>query len=114
LFLIVAAVPAGAEPLFEIHHLFTKQRTPKIIVAQDGSVLAFAKSCKLLRRSTDGGATWSETVNVPIEGGGNAMINDTTGEVLIVMSGKGMLCRSRDHGATWEKQLTPSALCRRK
>ena len=47
-----------AKPTFELTDLFESVRIPNITVATDGTVLAFASSGKLLRRSTDGGATW--------------------------------------------------------
>ena len=40
-----------AAPFMEMQDLFTSVRIPKIIVAQNGTVLAFAKSDRVLRRS---------------------------------------------------------------
>jgi hypothetical protein len=50
--------------LGEVEDLFDGVRIPNIIVAADGSVLAFGKSGNLLRRSTDNGRTWSEIQQV--------------------------------------------------
>lgn len=53
---IASESPHKAEeaPFFEIQNeLFKSTRFPKIIVAADGSVLAFAPSSKILRRSED-------------------------------------------------------------
>ena len=40
-------------PVFEVQNLFESVRIPNILVATDGTVLAFAKSGQLLRRSED-------------------------------------------------------------
>jgi sialidase-1 len=99
------------KPRFEFQHLFEKVRIPKIVVATDGTVLAFAENCSRLRRSTDSGKTWTE-VQVLAAKGGNALIDKNTGDVLIVCPGAGHLLRSGDHGASWTKEeitLKPNA-----
>ena len=88
----------------EIQDLFKGVRIPKIVVAADGAVLAFGKSGHLLRRSTDGGKTWSEARAVGPDAGGNAIVDEVTGDVLVVRAGKGYLWRSSDHGATWTRE----------
>jgi sialidase-1 len=93
-----------AAPVFEMQDLFKGMRIPKIVVAADGSVLAFAKSCRLVRRSTDGGKTWSEAREVGHDAGGNAIVDATNGHVLVVGPGRGVLWRSRDHGETWQRE----------
>ena len=45
-------------PACDVQDLYQKERIPKIVVAAEGAVLAFARSGRLLRRSTDGGKTW--------------------------------------------------------
>ncbi|MCF7854136.1 MAG: glycoside hydrolase, partial [Candidatus Pacebacteria bacterium] len=80
-----------------------KQRIPRIIVAADGSVLAFNRSCGLLRRSEDAGETWSRPVELE-SGGGNVIVDDTTGELLIVRPADARLWRSADHGRTWQAE----------
>lgn len=95
----------------EPQDLFESERIPKIVVAADGTVLAFAKSCRLLRRSEDGGQTWGPVRE--FDTGGNAIVDHTTGDVLIVSPGKQLLWRSEDNGATWEKEeivVKPNAL----
>jgi sialidase-1 len=98
--------PAGAAPpaapFFEVQDLFQAVRTPKIVVAADGTVLAFANGCRLLRRSTDGGRTWSAAQEVAPDASGNALVDASAGHVLVVCPGHGRLWRSRDHGATWQ------------
>lgn len=93
--------------------LFTTERMPKIVVAHDGTVLAFAAGCRLLRRSGDRGATWSAAVAVNEEGGGNAVVDDTTGDVLVVCPARLCLLRSGDCGVTWTQEqiaISPNAI----
>jgi sialidase-1 len=97
-------MPAEPAPLFDVQDLFQSVRIPKIVVAADGSVLALAKSGRLLRRSTDGGKTWSEVREIGPDASGSAIVDDTTGHVLVVAAGHGHLWRSADHGATWKRE----------
>jgi len=90
--------------VLEIQDLFESVRIPCITVATDGSVLAFANSGRLLRRSEDGGATWSPVQEVGPDAGGSAIVDDTTGDVMVVSSEKAHLWRSRDHGKTWQRE----------
>jgi sialidase-1 len=87
-----------------IEHLFHGVRIPNIVVAADGSVLAFGKSGNLLRRSTDGGRTWSESQQVGEAAGGSAMVDQNTGDVMVVDPRSSALWRSSDHGRTWERE----------
>lgn len=92
--------------MLQIQQLFdsrNKQRIPKIIVAADGSVLAFNRSCGVMRRSEDAGETWSEPAELD-SGGGNVVVDDGTGEVLIVRPADARLWRSQDHGRTWHAE----------
>ncbi|MEA3365222.1 MAG: sialidase family protein, partial [Candidatus Hydrogenedentes bacterium] len=91
-------------PLFDMGDLYTDQRIPKIVVATDGSVLAFAKSCHLLRRSEDGGATWSEAVEVGPNAGGNAIVDEVNGNVLILNGKPACVWLSTDHGKAWRRE----------
>jgi sialidase-1 len=102
----------SASPFFHIQPLYEGERVPKIVVAPDGAVLAFAASCRRLRRSTDGGATWSEAVDLPEGCGGNAVVDEVAGDVLIV-GGRGWQYRSGDSGVSWTREamtLEPNAL----
>lgn len=99
-------------PHFEMQELFSSVRIPKIVVARDGTVLAFAKACRMLRRSEDGGKTWSPVQNVGSGASGNAIVDDNSGDVLIV-GGRGCLWRSADSGKTWQREdtvLKPNAV----
>ncbi len=101
------AAEVGADaretPSVRLQELFKKQRLPKIVVASDGSVLAFAAGCRFLRRSEDRGETWSEVETLDASGG-NAVVDETNGDVLIVSPGKSMLLRSKDNGETWARE----------
>ena len=83
-------------------------RIPKIVVAGDGSVLAFADGCRLMRRSEDRGATWSDVQTVQGDGrhdlGGNAVADETTGDVLIVCPPSACVWRSSDCGKSWARE----------
>ena len=114
--------PCGAEsppaaikaiPFFHLQDLYTATRIPNIIVAADGSVLAFAKSGRLLRRSEDAGQTWSPPAEVGPDAAGSAILDVTTGDVMVVRSKGGYLWRSGDHGKTWKRQtitVRPNAI----
>ncbi|MBL7133640.1 MAG: exo-alpha-sialidase [Phycisphaerae bacterium] len=88
------------EPVLEVQDLFKSVRGPKITVATDGSVLAFAKSGRLLRRSEDAGKTWGKIQEIGASG--SAIVDDNSGDVMVVSVR--YLWRSRDHGKTWKKE----------
>jgi len=90
-------------PAIEIKDIFKSMRIPNIVVANDGSVLAFAKSGRLLRRSEDGGKTWDAARQVGKDAGGSAIVDRNTGDVIMYGGGR-HLWRSRDHGKTWARQ----------
>ena len=97
------AVGASAKPFFEMKDLFDKIRVPTIVTAKDGTILAFASCCGRYRRSEDSGKTWSDVIALASGVGGGVVVDDVTGEVLIV-SHSGYVWRSRDHGRTWAKR----------
>ena len=90
------------KPIFEMHELFEGRGGRSIVVAADGSVLAF--NGRLLRCSTDGGKTWSEAREIGHDAGGNALVNKTNGEILLVQAGKGYLWKSKDDGRSWIRE----------
>lgn len=107
--------PAGAmaDPDLEMRDLFNGVRIPKVVAANDGTILAFADSGRLLRRSLDQGETWSAAAQVGEDAGGNVMVDRSTGDILIVRAGKGYLWRSQDQGQTWAREkieILPNAL----
>jgi len=97
------ASPAAASAL-KIQDIFKSVRIPNIVVAADGTVLAFAKSGSLLRRSADGGKTWEPVQQVGRDAGGSAIVDANTGHVMVVRARGGYLWRSRDHGKTWKRE----------
>ena len=108
--LCATSPPAGVPP---IEDLFKAVRVPKIVVAPDGTVLAFAKGCHMLRRSEDGGNSWRDAQAVVEKGSGNAMIDETAGQVLVVCPKAARLYRSADSGKTWATEkirLKPNAI----
>jgi sialidase-1 len=104
--------------VFALQDLFESEpdrqiRIPNIVVARDGSVLAFANSGRLLRRSEDGGATWGPTQVVSSDVLGSAVVDENSGDILVVCSGRGHLYRSCNHGRTWNKHaisIRPNAI----
>ena len=77
-----------------------------IITAKDGTVVAFQSpgggNC---RRSRDGGRTWDPDIEIaPDAKGGNAIVDETKGELFYVNPSNGWLFRSADHGATWVRE----------
>jgi len=103
---------AAAATGIEIKDLFKSMRIPNIIVANDGSVLAFARSGRLLRRSADGGKTWDEAREIGKDAGGSAVVDRNNGDV-IMYGGRNYLWRSRDHGKTWKREdctVKPNAM----
>jgi len=93
-----------ASPLFDIQDLFESVRIPNITVSKDGTILAFAKSGQLLRRSENGGKSWGPVKEVGPDSGGSVIVDDNTGHVMVVNSKQGYLWRSKDNGMTWQKE----------
>ncbi len=93
-----------AEPFFRMKDLFDSMRIPNVVVTTDGTVLAFARSGRVLRRSTDGGKSWEPLREVGHDAGGSAIVDENTGDVMVVRSKGGYLWRSRDQGSTWKKE----------
>ena len=91
------------EPLFEMQDLFSKMGAPKIVVAKDGTVLAFSGVGRWVRRSEDRAKTFSPEQVVGPKAKGNVVVDDNTGDVLVVCR-HGHLYRSKDHGKTWAEE----------
>ena len=77
-----------------------------IITAKDGTVVAFQSpgggNC---RRSRDGGRSWDPDIEIaPDAKGGNAIVDETKGDLLYVNPSDGWLFRSADHGSTWVRE----------
>lgn len=101
---VLAHGAEDATAFFEMEDLFADQRIPKIVVTTDGTVLAFGNSCNLLRRSTDGGVTWSEPLETGPGAAGNAIVDEVTGDALILNGRPPHVWRSRDQGQTWQRE----------
>lgn len=103
--------PFLGDPRFAMQQVFTDDRFPNVVVAMDGSVLAFWNGV-VVRRSDDAGRTWGDRILVG-EGfmGGGVTVDETRGDILaFVEAGHPpsplTLHRSRDHGRTWQIQET--------
>ena len=89
------------ESEFQMQELF-EGRGGRSIVAVNGTMLAFNRG--LLRSSDDGGKTWSEAREIGHEAGGNVIVNETNGEVMLVQPGRGYMWKSKDNGQTWNRE----------
>lgn len=105
------------EPRMEIAKVSEGPGWPSLEVAVDGTVLVFRAVNALpdVFRSEDGGANWSGAIRIgdtPEHAGrglGAAVVDETTGDVIIFLDGSGPnrewlhghSWRSRDHGKTW-------------
>lgn len=82
-------------------------REPYLAVAVDGTILVMRNYLKRLRRSEDGGHSWSESSEVPFGFlDSNMIVDENTGDLLSVRmwEGEDRLWRSRDHGKTWAEE----------
>ncbi len=82
-----------------------------VLTAPDGTVLAFrSPGGGEVCRSHDGGTTWDEPMAIDASGdagkanGGNAMVDETTGDLLYVCPQESWLYRSGDSGASWVRE----------
>lgn len=98
------------EPLFLTQVLYRSKtdrsaRGPHIVVAPDGTILAFGRECSAIRRSNDKGKTWSPEEDLGFKGQ-NVIVDDVTGDILIISPDKDVPClyRSQDNGNTWKKE----------
>jgi len=105
--------PPKTAPFFEIQDLFKSMRIPNIVVTTDGTVLAFAKSGRVLRRSENHGKTWQAVQEVGPDAAGSAIVDENTGNVMVVRAKGGYLWRSRDQGKNWKREeiiIRPNAV----
>ncbi len=98
--------PFLGEPKMEMQQVFPGDRFPNVVVATDGTVLAFWNGVKL-RRSEDGGKTWGDEIFVG-EGfmGGGVTVDEQTGHILAFVQDRHppapiTVYRSKNHGKTW-------------
>jgi hypothetical protein len=98
------------KPLFHTQVLYRSDtpgsaRGPHIIVSPDETILAFGRGCSSIRKSRDKGKTWSPEEDLGFQGQ-NVIIDDVTGDILIISPDKENPClyRSRDNGNKWERE----------
>ncbi len=97
------------KPQMEMQQVFKGNRFPNVVVAADGTVLAFWNGVKV-RRSEDGGKTWGREILVG-KGfmGGGVTVDEKTGDILAFVEKNHPpapidIYRSSDCGKTWKKQ----------
>jgi sialidase-1 len=101
--------PFLGPPRLELQSLFASNRFPTVTVAMDGSILAFWNGV-VVRRSEDGGGTWSDEISVgPGFMGGGVTVDESSGDILAFVEtahppAEIMMYRSRDHGRTWRRE----------
>lgn len=97
--------------VFFMQKLWNGRGGTSIVTAQNGTVIAFHGRNDMVRVSRDGGYTWEMERSIGRQAsGGNALVDETNGDILFVnpqRGGSGMLWRSSDHGETWHSgQIT--------
>jgi len=99
------------KPFFHTQVLYRSEtdrsaREPHILVARDGTILAFGRACSSIRRSKDKGKTWSPEEDLGFKGQ-NVIIDDLTGDILVLSPDKDDPClyRSQDNGLVWEREV---------
>ena len=104
---------------FDMQQVYANGRFPNILVALDGTVLAFFNWNVVkedqrdvrVRRSEDGGQSWGPEIIIGKNlMGGGAIVNETNGDILaFVEEANGappvdlFVYRSQDHGKTWKE-----------
>jgi len=103
--------PFLGETRFEMQQVFAGNRFPNVVVATDGTVLAFWNGVRV-RRSEDGGMTWGDEILVG-KGfmGGGVTVDENTGDILAFVQAHHppaalTVYRSTDQGKTWQTQET--------
>lgn len=97
------------KPFFRLQTLFVGKehpkdiRLPKMVIATDGTLIAFTGACRIYRRSEDKGETWSDIQRISPEcGGANVVVDQITGDILVLDQSKRGFWRSQDHAKTWK------------
>ncbi len=118
--------PFQGEAKFELQQVFQGGRLPNVTVATDGTVLVtwgatggggdWSGKGLEVRRSTDGGATWSESTSIANPGwqAGGLTVDETSGDIFAFVEHwqwpkvppPATVYRSTDHGKTWKAQQT--------
>ena len=82
-------------------------REPYLAIALDGTLLALRNKAQHLRRSEDGGDSWSDVIEVPFGFlDTNMIVDENTGDIVTVRlwEERDRLWRSKDHGKTWREE----------
>lgn len=101
----------GGHEKFDTQKIFKKGQHPNIVVAKDGSIIAtFGKNIYQVRRSEDGGETWSsvEILADPGFQGGGVTVDENSGAIFVFVEEHHppadlTVFKSMDHGETWEE-----------
>lgn len=101
----------NGQKFFEIKELFSDERFPNVVVTQKGTVLAiWGRENVRVRRSEDGGQTWSAEIDIAsgLHGGG-AIVDEESGHILVFIESehppaKAMMYVSVDDGKTWKQE----------
>ena len=110
------------EPFFDTQVVFdggNDLREPYLAIAVDGTLLAVRNYKQQLRRSDDGGRSWSEIIDVPIaHSDSNMIVDENTGDIMSVRMwhGRDRVFRSVDSGKTWKEEeitISPNELMKR-
>ena len=111
-----AAAPTGdlrayfSESIFQLQPLWAGRGGTSIVTVADGTVVAFqAMKSDKVRRSRDGGQTWDAEIAMGSGAHyGNAVVDETTGDILYVNPRAGWVFRSHDQGSTWAREAIQS------
>ncbi|MEE2935659.1 MAG: sialidase family protein [Planctomycetota bacterium] len=101
-------------PAMEMATVFSNERFPNVVVTMKGTVIAsFGNSNVRVRRSEDGGKTWSDEIMIADPGfqGGGMTVDEQTGDILAFVEAhhppaKLTIYRSSDDGKTWKPEAT--------
>jgi sialidase-1 len=96
----------GAPLSLPLQQLWKGRGGTNIVTARDGTVIAFQSMVSnKIRRSPDGGRTWDADREIgPGATYGNALVDETSDDILYVNPAKQWLWRSREHGLTWARE----------
>lgn len=90
------------QPFFSKRKMYEGRGGRSIVTAPNGTVMAF--NGKFVRKSFDGGISWTEQEEVGEDAGGtNAIVNETNGDILLLHP-KGFLWKSSDNGNSWQRE----------
>jgi hypothetical protein len=121
--LLSSADKPGIMPFFYTQTLYKQKeggpniRIPAIVIAKNGTVLAFADGCAQVRKSMDNGLHWTPMQEtIPGEQPhGNVLLDESDGDLLILSPAGPNPClfKSSDNGNTWTRvtiALLPNAM----